>query len=206
MPPVLPHALANGQVVDLDKVYADLLALVAYLSGNALGSDFLAASIPNSRLANKYVPISVVDRITKPGLNSYYDGDDDDEGTWYDAVAGPPTLRDTVFNDTYARNLTMWRAPYGCTIEAAWCQTFSGGEFGTCQLWRKTLAGAWFVLAGTTLDIKTADPSVVGGNVVTGLALSIYQGDLLAWRTDAVFTEALLPLVVGFSGKAELQA
>ena len=203
MPPVLPHALANGQVVDLDKIQADLQAIAAYLSGNALGSDFLALSIPNSRLANKYVPISVVDRITPPGLH----GNDPDTGSWYVGNI-PPELLLAAF-DGYGANLTMYRAPCAFTLETIWCQNFSGDTGGKCQLWRKPLAGAFAPLAGTILDIIDTDPLVANNNLTTGLSLSISEGSLLAWRTDAdggTMHAGRLPLVVGFSGKAELQA
>ena len=202
MPPVLPHALANGQVVDLDKVYADLLALVAYLSGNALGADFLAASIPSSRLANKYVPISSVDRITDPGLNDYVAPFG---GGWWD---GPPVLLASKF-DGYAENLTMWRAPVNFTLKAVWCQTFTGNGMGHVQLWRQTLGAAWLPLAETILSNEVTAPLVATGNLKTGLTRSIYTGDLLAWRLDAdggSMSSAMLPIGVGFSGKAELQA
>ena len=187
MPPVLPHALANGQVVDLDKVYADLQAIVVYLNGNALGADFLAASIPNSRLANKYFWTSVAQKILQTG------------GTW--AVVGVGS-----YYQDYRRMLTTYRAPCSMSIKEVWHTVQSDMCAGKVKMLKGHVGGPYLEIDDTEMTLTNGVPSALAGSLITGLDISVAEGDVIGWATDAVTGFDGFPIDVGFNAKSELKA
>ena len=116
-------------MLDLSSVYAKAGQFITYTLWNQLraliqdkftagieSADIAAGGVANSNLANKYAPISCVDRITPPGLDNFDAGAH--AGAWYQGTV-PPDLKIAVF-DGYAENLTMYRAPRDFTLEAVW--------------------------------------------------------------------------------------
>jgi len=161
--------------------------LLALLNGGISSPNIAAAGVANSNLANKYHSVVSETKIVPPGALSAGPGD----GDWWDVIANNVALG-LNYNVGYVADLTRFVAPSAFTLTNVWTRTLHNSAAGDVKLFINGVAQA-----ATLMNTSLA------GAAVAGLAIAVSSGDVLSWRAVGIPFTYNLPIVVGFSGKAE---
>lgn len=159
-----------------------------WANGNIDGNNIAAGGVPNNCLANKFHTISNETLIAPPGVTVALPF----SAHWWAVGAVNHLDLGDYFHGAYLYGHTRYISPCAFTLERTWTKTNNDIPTGTVQLYRNGVA-----LPTTIMNCSQA------GTTNAALALAITANDVLEWRCTNVLLATALPIVVGFSGKAE---